>query len=143
MTIDEKVFQLTEYLTRMDESRDSWAQQACMHSPIASLGDNGLRVLEALDCGGSLSMGALSDRIGIPLSTLTGIVDKLVEKGFLERSRSRHDRRVVEVGITGFGLRSISHRKSAHETKSRHILSVLDPAEQDTLLKILAKIVNA
>lgn len=142
MTIDEKVSRLTDYLIRMYESRDSWAKEACLHSPISTLGTSGVRVLEALDCGEPVNMGSLSEKTGLPLSTLTGIVDKLVEKGFLERTRSRNDRRVVEVGITDFGCHSLDYRKNAHQTKSKHILASLDPGEQDTLLQILSKIVN-
>jgi DNA-binding MarR family transcriptional regulator len=142
VAIDEKVSQLTDYLIRMYESRDSWAKQACMHSPISTLGRSEVRVLEALDCGEPVNMGSLSDKTALPLSTLTGIVDKLVDKGFLERTRSCHDRRVVEVGTTDFGRRSLDHRKSAHQTKSRNILACLDPVEQDTLLRLLSKIVN-
>lgn len=142
MTIDEKVSLLTDYLIRIYESRDSWEKEACMNSPIAQLGASGIRVLEVLGCREPMNMGSLSEKTGLPLSTLTGIVDKLVDGGFLQRTRSRHDRRVVEVGITDFGCHSLDHRRNAHQTKSRQILTALDPGEQDTLLGILSKIVN-
>ena len=132
VTIDEKVSHLTHYLIRIYESRDSWAREACMHSPISKLAASNVRVLEALDCGEPVNMGTLSAKTDLPLSTLTGIVDKLLEMGFLERTRSLHDRRVVEVGITGFGCQTLEDRKNAHEAKSRHILAVLDPVDQET-----------
>ena len=142
VTVDEKVSYLTHYLIRIYESRDSWARQACMHSPIAKLATSSVRVLEVLDCAEPVNMGALSTKTDLPLSTLTGIVDKLLEMGFLERTRSLHDRRVVEVGITGIGCQTLEYRKNAHEAKSRHILAGLDSDEQDTLLRLLSKIVN-
>ncbi len=117
MTIDEKVSRLTDYLIRMYESRDSWAKEACLHSPISTLGTSGVRVLEALDCGEPVNMGSLSEKTGLPLSTLTVIVDKLFEKGFLERTRSRNDRRVMEGVITCFVYHTLDYAKYAHLTK--------------------------
>ena len=56
VTIDEKVSHLTHYLIRIYESRDSWAREACMHSPISKLASSNVRVLEALDCGEPVNM---------------------------------------------------------------------------------------
>ena len=89
-----------------------------------------------------MNMGTLSEETGLPLSTLTGLTDKLVSRGFLERSRSDFDRRVVEVGMTESGARAFSYRKNAHREKSRHILSALNPEEQKLLLGLLSKIAD-
>jgi DNA-binding MarR family transcriptional regulator len=43
----------------------------------------------------------LAHRIGIPASTLTGILDRLVSQGFLERHADPSDRRSVLVAATG------------------------------------------
>lgn len=37
----------------------------------------------------------LAEKIGISASTLTGVVDKLVEKGYVKRIRDENDRRVI------------------------------------------------
>ena len=139
---DEKVSCLTRYLLRMYESRDSWAKQACHNSPLAALGSNELRILETLDGTERMNMGSLSEQTSLPLSTLTGLTDKLVSRGFLERTRSDRDRRVVEVGLTEFGARAFAHRKDAHQDTSRRILSALDAEEQKLLLQLLSKIVD-
>lgn len=41
----------------------------------------------------------LAKEMGIPSSTLTGIIDRLIEKGYVKRYRSKEDRRVVIVGL--------------------------------------------
>lgn len=138
--MEEKVNKLTQYLMGMYESHMTWTREACLHSPIAALGANGLLVLEVLDCGDRLNMGALSEKTGLPLSTLTGITDKLVDRGLLERLRSERDRRVVEVAMSDSGHKAYAYRKEAHRSKSRHILSRLIASEQDQLLRLLAKI---
>lgn len=140
--MEEKVNKLTQYLMGMYESHTTWTREACLHSPIAELGANGLLVLEVLDCGDRLNMGALSEKTGLPLSTLTGITDKLVDRGLLERLRSERDRRVVEVAMSSAGRTAYAYRKEAHRSKSRHVLSKLTVAEQKQLLTLLAKIVS-
>lgn len=48
---------------------------------------------------GQWKMGDLANALFIPMSTLTGIVDKMIEKGILQRERSDTDRRVVFIRI--------------------------------------------
>ena len=50
-----------------------------------------------------ISLGELSDRMYLHISTGCGIVDRLEKKGFLTRERSREDRRVVHLKITVSG----------------------------------------
>ncbi|MBB6214168.1 DNA-binding MarR family transcriptional regulator [Anaerosolibacter carboniphilus] len=42
---------------------------------------------------------SLAKEIGIPASTLTGVIDRLINKGYVERYRSTEDRRAVIVGV--------------------------------------------
>lgn len=41
----------------------------------------------------------LAEEVGMPASTLTGVIDRLVDKGFVERSRNEKDRRVVIIKL--------------------------------------------
>ncbi|MFY0600215.1 MAG: MarR family transcriptional regulator [Cyclobacteriaceae bacterium] len=48
-------------------------------------------------------MREVSDFLQIPMSTSTGIVDKLIEKKFVERSYSPEDRRIVIIQLSKEG----------------------------------------
>ena len=48
-------------------------------------------------------MTHLAESLGVPLSTATHTVDRLVAKGLVERNRSEEDRRVVEVQMSEYG----------------------------------------
>jgi DNA-binding MarR family transcriptional regulator len=50
-----------------------------------------------------ISLGELSRRMYLHISTCSGIVDRLEKKGYLRRIRSRDDRRVVSLKITRRG----------------------------------------
>lgn len=52
---------------------------------------------------GSCRMGALAETTQQSCGTLTGIVDRLIDDGLVERVRPSGDRRVVEVALTSKG----------------------------------------
>lgn len=54
---------------------------------------------------GVLTMSALQERLGLAPSTVTELVDDLVEAGLVIRERSHEDRRVVTVALTPAGKR--------------------------------------
>lgn len=56
--------------------------------------------LDRLPAGYRLTGGALADASGMPTSTVTDIVDRLVKAGFVERVRDGHDRRKVNLVLT-------------------------------------------
>ena len=142
MFSDQRTTRLAHYLVLLYESRFIREKRACMHSPIASLNYSDLRVFQVLDLKGPTNMGSLSEETAIPMSTLSGIVDKLVKLGFLQRARSVQDRRVVEVLISSDGREAFGYRKAAHESLSRDVLATLDPPEQDEFLRLLGKILG-
>jgi DNA-binding MarR family transcriptional regulator len=55
---------------------------------------------KAHQCGQS-RVTALAEDLGLPPSTLTGMLDRLVEGGWLERDRDPEDRRAVVMKSTG------------------------------------------
>ena len=59
-----------------------------------------LKVLLILYGTDHASMGELADALGVGVSTLTGIVDRLVDHGLVVREEDPHDRRVVVGRLT-------------------------------------------
>jgi DNA-binding MarR family transcriptional regulator len=87
----------------------------------------------------SVKMTEISENLNSPLSTLTSVVDKLVEKKFLTRVHSDEDRRVVNVALTVKGKNSFKtflHRKDVMAEK---ILSLYNAAEQVNFIEYLGK----
>lgn len=58
---------------------------------------NTLRTLIATGGGSGLAMKDLAQEVGVSPAVLTGLVDRLEEKGWVERRLSTTDRRVTEV----------------------------------------------
>jgi MarR family transcriptional regulator, 2-MHQ and catechol-resistance regulon repressor len=74
--------------------------------------------LEALGEHGTQTMHALAEHLHLAVSTVTRVVDQLVEKGLAERHTGEKDRRVCEVALTPSGtalLRTLQGELIARE----------------------------
>ena len=142
MDFKEKTALLNEYFLRLYQNKSEIEKQACTDSPLAALTYNDLRVFEVIEMRRRLNMRDLSVKLGLAMSTLTGIVDKLVEKGYVKRHRCAQDRRVVYAELTEEGNKIFARRKSANTSISEGILSALSEEEQDEFLRLFKKAIS-
>jgi DNA-binding MarR family transcriptional regulator len=62
-----------------------------------------LHVLNVLEADGPLSMSRLAESLDVSVASATGIVDRLEQRGLVERRRETDDRRVIVVHRTAAG----------------------------------------
>lgn len=79
--------------------------------------------LLAIHDRGSCRMGALAETTQQSGGTLTGIVDRLIGDGLVERVRSAEDRRVIEVTLSAEGRARVEEVLAARLDDMSHILS--------------------
>lgn len=96
-------------------------------------------VLSALECG-SRRMSDLAEHAQTSQASLTGIVDRLEERGLLRRTRSEADRRVVEVSLTEDGRAELHRSRTAFVGRLEAVLSPLDAEERVAFLALLRKV---
>ncbi len=89
-----------------------------------------LKAIYVVAAAGPLSMGALSERLGLALSTTSGTVDRLVRRGLLQRAEDPTDRRQVIVRATGDALEQIEHMSEIGRARMRDLLLRL-PSDTD------------
>ena len=75
--------------------------------------------LEALGEHGTQTMHALAEHLHLAVSTVTRVVDQLVEKGLAERHTGEKDRRVCEVALTPMAQRFFARSKASSLPASR------------------------
>ncbi len=68
------------------------------------------------------TMGTLAEETNQVSATVTGIVDRLVERGFVARTRHADDRRQVLVQLTDLGMEKL---KSVFEMRRQRLVRVL------------------
>jgi DNA-binding MarR family transcriptional regulator len=95
-----------------------------------------------LDKRKEITMTELVEYINVPMSTATGIVDRLVRKGYIARERSETDRRIVVLRLTDEGLRLIQNLKDLIYKYLDMILADLTDEEKQFLARIALKIVH-
>ena len=93
-----------------------------------------LHVLTVLESDGPLSMGKLADALDVSVASATGIVDRMEDRGLVERHRAEDARRVVQVAATDAG-RAV-FLEVAGERKA-HLRSLLDGLSADELAAFL------
>lgn len=91
---------------------------------------------------GRLSMGDLSQRMYLHMSTVSGVVDRLEEKGYVERTRGDEDRRVVKISLTKAGKKLVQRGPEAAQGKLLHGLESLSQREVLIIRSSLEKVVR-
>jgi DNA-binding MarR family transcriptional regulator len=98
-----------------------------------------MRSLMWLGRSGVTVMSDFAKGIGVPLSTATRIVNRLVKKSLVVRRRSDLDRRIVEIDLSPMGY---EHKARFHAKRlkiSQKILAPLSGPERETLLSLMEK----
>ena len=85
-----------------------------------------LNILCTLHRSGEMSMSRLADVLNVSLSNATGIIDRMEERGFIERIRVPEDRRVVLVRIAEAGERIFEENDAQTDELMRDVLAHLD-----------------
>jgi len=102
-----------------------------------------LRILRLLREQGSLPMHRFCPATMLSQPTITGIVDKLEERGLVGRVRSKEDRREVLIAITPKGSDAYEKGLDVHRQFAKKALSVLDSNDVDALASLLKKLADA
>lgn len=85
-----------------------------------------LHVLAVLDEDGPVPMRALAESLDVSQASATGIVDRMVQRGLVERRRDDEDRRVIRVASTAAGrelLAGIAAERAGHFATVLHALT--------------------
>lgn len=101
------------------------------------------KLLYLLGAMGELHMSAIVARLGVSLSTVSGLVDRLVDHGLAARHDDPLDRRQVVVGLTPAGTRFIDHFRELNARQMRELLAVLDDGDLSLLHSAFAALERA
>ncbi|HUQ78321.1 MAG TPA: MarR family transcriptional regulator [Patescibacteria group bacterium] len=93
-----------------------------------------LHILWLLDHHGDLPMSHLADLLDVSLSNATGLVDRMVERGIVERVRVPGDRRVVLVRVAAEGVRVRDEVEAMRQDRLRAVLGRLELTQLERVL---------
>jgi DNA-binding MarR family transcriptional regulator len=86
-----------------------------------------------------MTLGELSERMMVSAGNVTGLVERLVDRGLIARRASPKDRRVQLVNLTAEGRRVFRAMARANADWISEVFAGLSRDDMDTLMALLAK----
>jgi DNA-binding MarR family transcriptional regulator len=102
-----------------------------------------LNILYTLKRCGEVPMSRLAEMLNVSLSNATGLIDRIEERGYVERSRVPEDRRIVLICVTPAGEQMLSELDVLSDDLLRKVLGRLDRTEQAAVATAFASIREA
>lgn len=99
--------------------------------------------LSAVSAQPGIDQVTLAGTIAYDRTTITGVVDRLVQKALVTRHESSRDRRVRKLKTTDLGEQTLRAIAPAVEAAQRAMLSGLSEKEAAELVKLLKKAISA
>ncbi len=87
------------------------------------------KILHLVRATGSMAMSDLVARLGVTVPTVTGIVDRLVERDLVVRRGTPGDRRRVVIEITPAGVEIIDGMRDLSAKELRGLMGIIDDDE--------------
>lgn len=95
--------------------------------------------LAAVNANSQIDQVTLAGLIAYDRTTITGVVERLVQKGLVARHESRRDRRARELKITDAGRRTLRAVTPAVEEAQRVLLRGLTAKDAKELVRLLQR----
>jgi DNA-binding MarR family transcriptional regulator len=97
-------------------------------------------ILRAIGKFGPMPMGRLSEHMLVAPANITGLIDRLERKGYVERKRDTADRRLCMIELTDKGRRTYDAIAQQFWIYVRHVFSSLSDDERDLLFGLLTRV---
>lgn len=131
--------ELARNIVEFYEKLSSWEHEVVRGSELTP---NQMHAIEIIGHEKSLRMKELAEKLGVTTGTLTVTVDRLEQKGLIERHPHETDRRSYRVILTPDGEKHFAKHHEFHIKLTEEIVSVLTPEELQNFEKILGKVVR-
>jgi len=104
------------------------------------LGVSDMQFMTYLMQEGPLSPGRLAELSGLKSGSVTGVIDRLEQAGYVHRERDESDRRKVRVVLHAERLRAAESPYSEQAAALRRVLGTFSPEELDVVARFLERL---
>jgi DNA-binding MarR family transcriptional regulator len=122
---------------------ESWYTSYEQEIAQVGLSVNGFLVLVVLDDEGPDTQTRLAERLSIDRSAMVAVVDELEEKGYVERRRSKGDRRTVPVHVTKLGSEAAARARAATDASNHRIFAGFSPRDEELFYDLLVRMADS
>ncbi|MEV4616538.1 MarR family transcriptional regulator [Kitasatospora sp. NPDC049258] len=124
---------LTDVITRL---RRALRSSIRTDYPWESLPMAQVELLQTL-AAAPLRVGELADRQRLAPNTVSGLIGKLLDAGFVDRQADPGDRRTARIALTDAGHQQLNDWRQAHERRLADALESLSPADREAVMLAL------
>jgi DNA-binding MarR family transcriptional regulator len=112
---------------------------------IAAIGlsVSGCLVLVVLDDAGPDTQTRLAEWLSIDRSAMVAVIDELEEKGYVERRRSKGDRRTVPVHVTKLGSKVAARARAVTDASNHRIFAGFSPKDEEVFYDLLVRMADS
>lgn len=103
---------------------------------------NDMHIIEAIGLDKPKKMSEIAKIMSVTTGTLTKAVDSLEKKGYVQRQRSRQDKRVVNITLTQQGVTAFRHHEKFHQDMIAFILEHVSEEESRVLRHALERLMG-
>ncbi|MDE6970082.1 MAG: MarR family transcriptional regulator [Eubacterium sp.] len=103
---------------------------------------NDMHIIEAIGIDKPKKMSEIAKIMSVTTGTLTKAVDSLEKKGYVQRQRSRQDKRVVNITLTQQGVTAFRHHEKFHQDMIAFILEHVSEEESRVLRHALERLMG-
>ena len=103
---------------------------------------NQMHYLETIPKLGNPTSGDLADALSVTRPSVSAIIKKLIDNGYLTKSKSNSDGRVYFLHLTDKGIRFNELHREVHQILARRITENLNKDEIEVLADILGKLTH-
>ncbi len=128
---------LNEVLVKLFRDITTIEEHAIKTGEYQELTVNDMHVIEAIDVREAKNMTSVAKALSVTTGTLTISVNGLVKKGYVKRTRSEEDRRVVLISLTAKGRKAFVQHQRFHQAMIASIVEGLSDEEQEVLERAL------
>lgn len=132
--------QLNELLVRLFNHVMTAEGKAIITDEFKDISNNDMHIIEAVGIKNPQSVSMIARTLGVTVGTLTVNMNNLEKKGYLSRTRSKEDRRVVLVELTEKGRKAFFHHRDFHKGMIKAAVSGLNEDETISLITCLQKL---
>ncbi len=114
--------------------------EAVITEEFRDITNNDMHIIEAIGIDEQNNMSAIAHKLSVTVSTLTTNMNGLEKKGYIIRTRSSEDKRVVLVTLTEKGKKAFYHHRDFHKNMIKAIVKNLSDEEMEILYRCLVNL---
>jgi DNA-binding MarR family transcriptional regulator len=131
---------LIEFINTLDLSLKKMQKDAGASGELTKLTIHQLQYIDAVHQLGEPAITEIADKLNITKASVTNGINKLVALGFVSKTQSGEDRRVIHVSLTAAGERLVKVKVRALKEYGRILRASLNEEEARQFEAILTKL---